>query len=124
MKGIPGALLRFRIMAWITGVVLATGFIWMVILIIGWMGEGSSFTSFFSEDGNRPGLYSVLWIAHGWLYFIYLIVAVDLCFRMRLHLGKTVLMLSAGTVPFMSFVADSWVHRYVRERHLGARTSS
>ena len=115
MKGIPGALLRFRIMAWITGVVLATGFVWMVILIIEWTGDGNSFTSFFTEDGNRPSLYSILWIAHGWLYFIYLITAVDLCFRIRLHLGKTLLMLLAGTVPFMSFVADAWVHRYVRE---------
>jgi len=54
-------------MAWVTGVVLATGFTWMVILIIGWVGDGNSFTSFFSEDGNRPGLYSILWISPGWL---------------------------------------------------------
>lgn len=117
MKGLPGALLRFRIAAWVTGVVLATGTVWMVILIVEWMGMGESFTSFFSTNETKPSLYSNLWLAHGWLYFAYLIFAVDLCFRIRLHLGKTVLMLLAGTIPFMSFVADSWVHKYVRARH-------
>jgi integral membrane protein len=114
MKGISGALLRFRIMAWITGVVLATGTVWMIVLIIGWMGDGGTFASFFTTNETKPGLYSILWIGHGWLYFIYLITAVDLCFRMKLVLWKTLLMLLAGTVPFMSFVADAWVHRYVR----------
>ena len=64
----------------------------------------------------KPGLYRNLWTAHGWLYFIYLIVGVDLAFRVRYGLGKTVLILLAGTVPFMSFVAEHSVHKDVASR--------
>jgi integral membrane protein len=64
----------------------------------------------------KPELYRSLWTAHGWLYFIYLIVGVDLAFRLRYPLGKTVLILLAGTVPFMSFVAERFVHKDVAAR--------
>ena len=69
MQKLRGAALRFRIMAWVTGVVLATAFVWLVLGRLFW------------DYGNpeaRPALYGYLWIAHGWLYFIYLIVGVDL----------------------------------------------
>jgi integral membrane protein len=57
--------------------------------------------------------YSVGWMAHGWLYIAYVAVALDLVFRMKWHLGRALLILLAGTVPFMSFVAERWVTRRV-----------
>lgn len=112
MKGLAGAGLRYRIMAWVTGVVLAAAFIWLVVLLAIWVSQGNSFGSYFSSD-TKPEAYGLLWVLHGWLYFIYLITAVDLAFRIRYSLGKTVLILLAGTIPFMSFVAERYVHRDV-----------
>jgi integral membrane protein len=104
-------------MAWVTGVVLAIGFTWMVVLIIFWMSDGESFTSFFSSNEEKPSLYSFLWLAHGWLYFLYLIAAVNLAFLLRFPIVKTVALLLAGTIPFASFYADYVMHRYVRNRY-------
>ncbi len=116
MKGIPGAALRYRIMAWITGVVLATAFTWMVLLIINWMVAGNSLSDFFSSNDQKPTAYGILWIVHGWAYFLYLIVGVDLAFRLRYSIVRTVLILLAGTIPFMSFVAERWVHKDLERR--------
>lgn len=114
MKGLAGAGTRFRVMAWVTGVVLASLTIWAVV--------GYAFLDYAGTD-VKPELYRILWTLHGWLYFIYLIVGVDLCFRMRYGIGKTVLILLAGTVPFMSFVADHFTHRDVQARIATASTS-
>lgn len=104
---LAGAALRFRIMAWVTGVVLATAFVWLII--------GRLFLDY-GDEAARPAFYGYLWIAHGWLYFIYLITGVDLAFRMRYGIGKTVLILLAGTIPFMSFFADNVTHKDVKAR--------
>lgn len=116
MKGIPGAALRYKIMAWITGVVLASAFTWMILLIIKWMADGYALSDFFSSNDQKPSLYGALWIVHGWAYFLYLIVGVDLAFRLRYSIGRTVLILLAGTIPFMSFVAERYVHKDLQRR--------
>lgn len=107
MKGLGAAATRFRVMAWITGVVLATLTVWLVI--------GYGFLDYANTEA-KPDLYRILWTLHGWLYFIYLVVGVDLCFRMRYGIVKTLLVLLAGTVPFMSFLADRVTHRDVQQR--------
>lgn len=107
MRGILGAFRRYRVMAYITGVVLAALTVWLVI--------GYLLLDYANVD-SKPTLYSLLWTAHGWLYFVYLIVAVDLSFRLRFGILKTVGILLAGTVPFMSFVAERVVHRDVSTR--------
>jgi len=102
-----GAFQRYRVMAYVTGVVLAIAFIWLVV--------GRLFLDYGDPDA-RPAFYGYLWIAHGWLYFIYLITAVDLSFRMRYSLIKTLGILIAGTIPFMSFVAEHFVRKDVIAR--------
>jgi integral membrane protein len=56
------------------------------------------------------------WVAigHGYLYLVYVVVTVDLWFRTRLPFLRTVLVVLAGTVPFMSFVAERWVRGQVQ----------
>ncbi len=100
LKGLAGALLRFQVMAFITGVLLA------VMTVIGLPYK-------YLLDGSAEW-YSVGWIAHGWLYIAYVIVSLDLVFRMKWHLGRALLIVLAGTVPFMSFVAERWVTRRVK----------
>ena len=107
--GVKGALLRYRVMAYVTGVVLATAFIWLVV--------GRIFLDYGNPDA-RPALYGYLWIAHGWLYFLYLVTGVDLAFRVRYSVVRTLGILIAGTVPFMSFVAEYYVHKDVVARGL------
>ena len=51
---------------------------------------------------------------HGWLYVGYVVTAFVVAYRLRWSPGRTVLLLLAGTVPFMSFVAERRVLRQVR----------
>jgi integral membrane protein len=104
---VKGAFLRYRIMAYVTGIVLATAFVWLII--------GRLFLDYGNPDA-RPALYGYLWLAHGWLYFVYLITGVDLAFRVRYGILKTVGILLAGTIPFMSFVSEYFVHKDLRAR--------
>lgn len=99
-----GALIRYRIMAWVTGVVLATMAIaWLLLKVI------------FKESYETfHGPYSIGWIAHGWLFIVYVATALDISFRLRLSVGRTLLVALAGTIPFMSFVADHFVVKKVR----------
>lgn len=102
-----GSFLRYRVMAYVTGVVLAVAFVWLII--------GRLFLDYGNPDA-RPALYGVLWVAHGWLYFVYLITGVDLAFRVRYGVLRTVGILIAGTIPFMSFVSEYLVHKDMRAR--------
>jgi len=100
-----GALLRFRIMAWVTGVFLLTLTIWLIL----------GYTVLGYGDGTiKPAAYSLMWTGHGWLYFLYLIAAVDLTFRMRWSIIATIGILIAGTIPLASFFAEHWVTKRVR----------
>lgn len=100
-KGLRGALVRFRIMAFATGVLLA----FMATI-------GIPYRLIASPD-PLPTWYSVGWMLHGWLYVAYVAVSLDLVFRLRWHLGKALLILLAGTVPYMSFVAERYVSKRV-----------
>lgn len=99
-----GALTRYRVMAWVTGVFLLVMTAWLIV--------GYAFLGY-SDPGAKPSLYTVSWTGHGWLYFIYLITAVDLTFRMRWSILATICILLAGTIPFASFFADNWVTKKV-----------
>lgn len=100
-----GALLRFRVMAWVTGVFLLALTIWLIV--------GYAFLGY-GSGAVKPAAYSMMWTGHGWLYFIYLITAVDLTFRMRWSVKATIGILVAGTIPLASFFAEHWVTKKVR----------
>lgn len=109
MKGLSGAFTRYRVMAWVTGVVLASLTVWLVV--------GYGFLDYANTE-TKPELYRLLWMAHGWLYVVYLIVGVDLAFRVRYSVPRTLLILIAGTVPFASFFAEAAVRRDLVRREL------
>lgn len=91
------ALTRYRVMAWIVGVML-------LLLVIGMVlryGLGVIETT------------APVAIAHGWLYMIYVILALDLCIRMRWGLLRMAFVVLAGTIPFVSFVAEHKVTQWV-----------
>jgi len=61
---------------------------------------------------------------HGYGYLVYLVTAADLAWRARWSLVKTVLVLLAGTIPFMSFVAEHYVVRDLRAAGLMGQAAS
>ncbi|MEU0503203.1 DUF3817 domain-containing protein [Nocardia sp. NPDC005998] len=83
------ALLRYRVLAWTTG-------LWLLLL----SGEVIAKYGF---DVHTPS-----WIAvvHGWVYFIYLLVTADLAVKVRWPILRTVGTLIAGTIPLLSFFVE------------------
>ena len=100
LRDSSGALLRYRIMAFVTGFVLLAGTIALIIKYT---------TSLHMEPGT-----GLLWLAHGWLFLVYVIFTAMLGVRLRWPLPRIALVMLAGTIPTMSFVAEHFVTRAVR----------
>ncbi len=62
---------------------------------------------------DRPALVAVVGPVHGFLYILYLLAAFDLARRSRWSLERTLLVLLAGAIPFLSFVMERKVTREV-----------
>lgn len=95
MKITDGALLRYRVMAYVVGTLL-------VILV------GGVIVS------NRT-IEVVLGTAHGYLYMVLLLTIADLWRRRRFPLKAVVLVALAGTIPFLSFYAERQITARVRD---------
>ncbi|MDP9417265.1 MAG: DUF3817 domain-containing protein, partial [Actinomycetota bacterium] len=98
----PRALTLFRVLAWITGVLLVLN-----VFV-------ASPLKYLADRGT---LAEIGWQVHGWAYAAYFASAAYLAYRLRWGVGRALLVLLAGTIPFASFVAE---RRVVREVH--ART--
>lgn len=91
----------YRIMAFVTGTLLLAGTIALILK--------------YAASVNFGGVYALLWIGHGYLYLIYVVVATMLGVKLRWPPARIVLVLLAGTIPTMSFVAEHYVTRDVRK---------
>jgi integral membrane protein len=89
------AVLRYRVMAYITGVVL-------IILC---------FVGIPLQVAGHPAMANNVGVVHGILYIIYLVFAWLLSRKLKLANGPTVLLLLAGTVPIMTFIVERWMSR-------------
>ena len=49
----------------------------------------------------------------GFLLLVFVLLALDLCFRMRWSFSRILFVVIAGTIPFLSFVAEHKVHGWV-----------
>ena len=93
------AVLRYRVMAYITGVVL---------IILCFVGIPLQLID------NNTVIVNDVGTLHGILYIIYIIFAYLLTRRLHLAIGPTVLVLLAGTIPVLTFVVERWLtHRYI-----------
>ncbi|MFC8346822.1 DUF3817 domain-containing protein [Streptomyces sp. NPDC057280] len=86
-------LTRYRVMAYVTGVLL-------VLLTLGVIAK-----YLFKMDG-ADSFTSVVGIAHGWLYVIYLVFAFDLGSKARWPVKKQLWVLLAGTIPTAAFFVE------------------
>ncbi|AZS85035.1 DUF3817 domain-containing protein [Streptomyces griseoviridis] len=93
-------LTRYRVMAYVTAVLL-------VLLTIGVIGK-----RLLGLDGF-DGFVTVVGIAHGWLYLVYLIVAFDLGSKAKMPLARLGWVLLAGTIPTAAFFVERRVTREV-----------
>lgn len=94
------ALTRFRVLAWVVGVLLLA--LSLVAMPLKYL-------------AGEPSLVEGIGPIHGFLYFVYLVVTLDLAVRQRWGVSYTVLILLAGTVPFLSFLAERRATQRVRE---------
>ncbi|GGF38381.1 DUF3817 domain-containing protein [Williamsia phyllosphaerae] len=98
---IRSALLRYRVMAWITG-------LWLLLLVV----------ELVLKYGFDVAALDFVPIVHGWVYFVYLIMALDLAIKVRWPVGKAAFTLLAGTIPFLSFYVE-----HVRTREIKSQFS-
>jgi len=99
IPAIRGALTRYRVMAYVVGILL------VVLVCVGLP------LKYIWGDGRV-----VTWtgMPHGWLYMILLITAYDLGRRVKWSIKWFLLIMAAGTVPFLSFVAEHFATKNVR----------
>ncbi|UMG94174.1 DUF3817 domain-containing protein [Nocardioides sp. TF02-7] len=98
-----GLFKTYRVLAFVVGVLLVVGAV------------GSVFKYALPEGGSLQELGDALtpiWVIHGWIYMIYVVVAFVLTQRAGWPLTRFLLMLVAGLVPVLIF----WVERTVAER--------
>jgi integral membrane protein len=96
LASLHAALVRYRVMAYVTAVLL------IILVFVGvplqvW--------------DNDLLMVKVVGTMHGYLYIVYLFAAFDLTRRLRLPLLKMALVLLAGTVPFCAIVAERLLTR-------------
>lgn len=87
--------LFYKCMAFVVGIALLTA---TVVLIV--------------RHTVRPEIadaswYAHLWMAHGYLYMVYLVATFNLAVKCKWNLVKMFLVMLAGTIPLMSFVAEA-----------------
>lgn len=90
------ALTRYRVMAYVVGVMLLVlVFVAMPVKYV----------------GGDDTLVAVVGPAHGFLFMVYLVTALNLAVVRRWAPVRTVVVMLAGTIPFLSFVMERKVTR-------------
>jgi len=105
---VNGALLRYRVMAYIVGVGL---------IVLTFIGMPLQYAA-----GN-PRVVAVVGPIHGFFYIVYLATALDLARRARFSLKQLAAVVGAGFLPFLAFIIERRVTRRVREQ-LGSYNTS
>ena len=96
---VAAALGRYRVLAYVVGVMLLV----LVAVAIP-----------LRYAAGIPEVSRVVSPIHGFLYIVYLVTAFDLALKARFTAKGTVLVLLAGVIPFVSFVAERRVTARVR----------
>ena len=94
----------YRVLALVVGVLLA--FCALVAAPLKYLTEEGSSLQQFGESA------SIMWLFHGWIFMVYVVVAFLLARRARWSVGFTLVMLIAGLVPLLIF----WVERRVAQK--------
>ena len=90
------AVLRYRVMAFITG---------CLIIIVVFVGIPLQIW------GHNTIIANQVATVHGVLYIVYIVFAYMLANKLHMKTKPTVILLLAGTVPIMTFVVERWMTR-------------
>ncbi len=93
------ALLAYRVAAWVTG----TGLLVLVLVAMPLK---------YLADQGRP--VAIVGMLHGFLYMAYVVCTLILAERCRWKPLQALLVALAGTIPFVSFIAERRVTKQVR----------
>jgi len=105
-RDLSPALLRYRVMAYVVGIGLAT------LVFVGVPLQYGT---------GLPELDAVVGPIHGFFYIVYLLAAVDLARRARCTLLQMAAMIGAGFVPLLAFVIE---RRVTKRLGAGRRRAS
>ena len=94
----------YRVLALVVGVLLT--FCALVAAPLKYLTTDGSSLQQFGESA------SIMWLFHGWIFMVYVVVAFLLARRARWSVGFTLVMLIAGLVPLLIF----WVERRVAQK--------
>ena len=100
-----GALIRYRIIAWVVGVGL------LVLVLVGMP---------LKYLGHNETVVAIVGPVHGFLFMIYLALTFDLARRLNWPFLRMLLVMASGTIPFLSF----WTERKVSRDWVPAEESS
>jgi integral membrane protein len=101
---VKGLVLAYRVLAFVVGILLA--FCSLVAFPLKYLATDGSSLQKFGEDA------SIMWVAHGWIFMVYVVVTFFLSRKAGWSIGFTILALVAGLVPLLIF----WVeHRVVQK---------
>ncbi|HSP38510.1 MAG TPA: DUF3817 domain-containing protein [Frankiaceae bacterium] len=100
---LSAALTRYRILAYVVG----TGLLILVLVAMP--------LKYFADS---PALVQIVGPLHGFLFFVYVLTAIDLAVRARWSPIRALLVLVAGTIPFVSFIAERKVTADMRSSSL------
>ncbi|RFU84290.1 DUF3817 domain-containing protein [Streptomyces triticagri] len=91
-------LTRYRVMAYVTGVLL-------ILLVLGMIAK------YLLDVDGAADFTRVVSIAHGWLYVVYLVMAFDVGSKAKLPVARQLWVLIAGTIPTAAFFVERKLSR-------------
>ena len=98
---VRAALIRYRVMAYTVGVLLIL--LMLVAVPLKYIGHDDRWVTWFG-------------VPHGWLYMLLILSAIDLGRRVKWSIRGVIGIALAGTVPFLSFVAEYIARKDVYRR--------
>ena len=98
-RALHGAVVRYRVMAFVVGTALLVLFA-IVICQYG-----------FDLKSQMKVPEKIVAPIHGYLYLVYLAVAADLARRARWGIGRILLVVCSGFVPFLAFIIEHRVYQ-------------
>ena len=99
-----GLVITYRVLAYVVGILLA--FCSLVALPLKYLATEGSTLQQFGEDA------SIMWLFHGWIFAIYVVVTFFLARKAGWSIAFTILALVAGLVPLLIF----WVEHQVMQK--------
>lgn len=99
VESIRKALLGYRVLAWTTG-------IWLIALC---------YEMVMKYVLHVEGLNWIA-VAHGWVYFVYLLFTANLAVKVRWPIAKTVGVLLAGTIPLVGIIVEQIQTRDIKQK--------